>query len=256
MDVVLTHDPGLAPYGAIRTNEFYVSQYLDLTPVTTGARHGPRRAAEHARPGGARGCCWGRWRRGTGWATDTLQLVRGAAAARGARGAVRRRAPLAPAPARARPRGAPGRPGAARRRRAPRHRLLRGLQPRPPGRHSDADAAWATQALAQPEAETGRSGLSRQDAARRRKRARSFPRVVVQRRARLRGRRPRRRHPRRADRPLRPAPRRDRPRRRAARRGSAATARTSSPPPRSAPSCARTATCCAPATPSSPTPAR
>src|SRR6478672_11180319 len=34
-DVVLTHDPALAPLGAVRNNEYYVSQYLDISPVTT-----------------------------------------------------------------------------------------------------------------------------------------------------------------------------------------------------------------------------
>lgn len=31
LDIVYTHDVALAPYGAVRTNEYYVSQYLDLS---------------------------------------------------------------------------------------------------------------------------------------------------------------------------------------------------------------------------------
>ncbi|WP_157581708.1 hypothetical protein [Phycicoccus sp. Soil803] len=152
VDVVLTHDPGLAPYDAIRTNEFYVSQYLDLTPVTTA--RGTALAVRQNMPGQA--VPWlllGSLAQGQGWATDTLQLVRGAAR--------------------------PGVPEALSVAELPSHRLqhehaLAVLQDAPVqlatgGRHdtgfygifspdhpdatSDADAAWATQALAQPEAE-------------------------------------------------------------------------------------------------------
>ncbi|GAA2168140.1 GH36-type glycosyl hydrolase domain-containing protein [Pedococcus bigeumensis] len=152
VDVVLAHDPGLAPYDAIRINEFYVSQYLDLTPVTTA--HGTALAVRQNMPGPA--VPWlllGSLGRGRGWATDTLQLVRGATR--------------------------PGVPDALSAAALPSHRLqhehaLAVLQDAPVqlaagGRHdtgfygiyspdhpdatSDADAAWATQALAQPEAD-------------------------------------------------------------------------------------------------------
>ncbi|WP_374971254.1 GH36-type glycosyl hydrolase domain-containing protein [Terrabacter sp. BE26] len=74
-DVVLTHDPALAPLGAVRTNEYYVSQYLDLTPVATDG-HGTAVAVRQNMPGervpwmllGSAGT-------GTGWATDALQLI-------------------------------------------------------------------------------------------------------------------------------------------------------------------------------------
>jgi CRISPR-associated protein Csx3 len=156
VDLVLTHDPGLAPYGAIRTNEFYVSQYLDLTPVTT--QHGTALAVRQNMPGES--VPWmllGSVTRGQGWATDTLQLVRGASR--------------------------PDVPEALSAAELPSHRLqhehaLAVLQDAPVrlvagGRHdtgffgvfspdhqdatSDADAAWATQALAQPEAAPPRS---------------------------------------------------------------------------------------------------
>ena len=43
-------DVALAPLGAVRSNEYYVSQYLDLTPDRgRRARDGGRRPAEHAR---------------------------------------------------------------------------------------------------------------------------------------------------------------------------------------------------------------
>lgn len=69
-------DLGLAPYGAIRTNEYYVSQYIDLAPL----RHGQRGwvvAARQNQPAGGR-CPWaviGSLRVGTSYATDALQLL-------------------------------------------------------------------------------------------------------------------------------------------------------------------------------------
>ncbi|GAA2740438.1 hypothetical protein GCM10009868_02650 [Terrabacter aerolatus] len=75
VDVVLTHDPALAPLGAVRTNEYYVSQYLDLTPVATDG-HGTAIAVRQNMPGER--VPWlmvGTTGTGTGWATDALQLV-------------------------------------------------------------------------------------------------------------------------------------------------------------------------------------
>ncbi|WP_157581475.1 GH36-type glycosyl hydrolase domain-containing protein [Phycicoccus sp. Root563] len=152
VDVVLTHDPGLAPYGAVRNNEFYVSQYLDLTPVTTS--RGTAIAVRQNMPGEL--VPWvlvGSLASGAGWATDTLQLVRGAQR--------------------------PGEPVALATAVLPSHRLqhehaLVVLQDAPVrltpgGRHltgfhgtsledhpeatSDSDAHWADVALAQPEAD-------------------------------------------------------------------------------------------------------
>lgn len=74
-DVVLTHDPALAPLGAVRTNEYYVSQYLDLTPVATDG-HGIAVAVRQNMPGER--VPWlmvGTTGTGTGWATDALQLA-------------------------------------------------------------------------------------------------------------------------------------------------------------------------------------
>ena len=155
VDAVLAHDPGLAPYAAVRNNEFYVSQYLDLSRVTTA--QGTAIAVRQNMPGPT--VPWmllGSLTQGAGWATDTLQLVRGA-----------RR---------------PGVPTALAVAELPSHHLqhehaLVVLQDAPVtlppgGRHStgfygvfspdhpdattDADAAWATGALAQPEADAGR----------------------------------------------------------------------------------------------------
>lgn len=159
VDVVMTHDPGLAPYAAIRTNEFYVSQYLDLTPVATS--RGTALAVRQNMPGPS--VPWlllGSLNRGQGWATDTLQLVHDAAR--------------------------PGVPQALSAATLPSHRLqhehaLAVLQDEPVqlpagARHdtgfygifspdhadatSDADAAWSTQALAQAEAAPASTDLT------------------------------------------------------------------------------------------------
>ena len=55
VDVVLTHDPALAPLGAVRTNEYYVTQYFD-SPRSPPA-HGTAVAVRQNMPGrGSRGC--------------------------------------------------------------------------------------------------------------------------------------------------------------------------------------------------------
>jgi cellobiose phosphorylase len=74
-DVVLTHDPALAPLANVRINEYYVSQYLDITPVAT-AGHGTAVAVRQNMPGER--VPWlmvGTVGTGTGWSTDALQLV-------------------------------------------------------------------------------------------------------------------------------------------------------------------------------------
>ena len=76
VDILHTQDVALAPYGAVRTNEYYVSQYLDLTPVQTQAV-GTAVAVRQNMPGPAApwvllGCL----REGVGWGTDALQLGR------------------------------------------------------------------------------------------------------------------------------------------------------------------------------------
>ena len=75
IDVVLTFDPALAPWEAVRTNEFYVAQYLDISPVETG-EHGTALAVRQNMPGPV--VPWlvlASLREGVTWATDCLQLV-------------------------------------------------------------------------------------------------------------------------------------------------------------------------------------
>jgi 1,2-beta-oligoglucan phosphorylase len=69
-------DLGLAAYGAIRTNEYYVSHYIDLCPL----RHSERGWVVAARQNQAAGGChpWaliGSLRRGAAYATDALQVL-------------------------------------------------------------------------------------------------------------------------------------------------------------------------------------
>ncbi len=76
VDLVYAQDLALAHYGAVRMNEYYVSQYVDYTPlVACGAGRGARGAAE-SRDG--RTAIRGRWSArsgsGVGFATDALQL--------------------------------------------------------------------------------------------------------------------------------------------------------------------------------------
>ncbi|MGG5260146.1 cellobiose phosphorylase [Phycicoccus avicenniae] len=74
VDVVLTHDPALAPPGAVRTNEYYVAQYLDVSPLD--GTHGTGVAVRQNMPGPT--VPWlavGSLRHGGGWATDAIQLT-------------------------------------------------------------------------------------------------------------------------------------------------------------------------------------
>ncbi len=75
IDAVLTQDPALAPAGAVANNQYYVSQYLDLTPVDT-SDHGVAVAVRQNMPG--EHVPWvvvGSLGRGVRWSTDVLQLV-------------------------------------------------------------------------------------------------------------------------------------------------------------------------------------
>ncbi|WP_242511576.1 hypothetical protein [Pengzhenrongella frigida] len=75
VDVVHTQDVALAPYGALRVNEFYVAQYLDLTPVLTRAA-GTALAVRQNMP--AAQVPWmvlGGLRDVVAWGTDALQVV-------------------------------------------------------------------------------------------------------------------------------------------------------------------------------------
>jgi cellobiose phosphorylase len=75
VDVIYAQDVALALYQAVRACEYYVSQYLDLTPVFT-ASAGTVLAVRQNMPGpthpwAALGCLT----EGVGWGTDALQLV-------------------------------------------------------------------------------------------------------------------------------------------------------------------------------------
>ena len=75
IDVVYAQDLALAPYGALRACEYYVSQYLDLTPVETSAA-GTALAVRQNMPGPhAPWAIVGALTEGVGWGTDALQLV-------------------------------------------------------------------------------------------------------------------------------------------------------------------------------------
>jgi cellobiose phosphorylase len=72
---VFVQDVGLADYGAVRTNEFYVSHYLDLQPLQD-AQHGALLAVRQNQAQGGRHP-WllaGSLRRAEGYATDAAQV--------------------------------------------------------------------------------------------------------------------------------------------------------------------------------------
>lgn len=72
---VLVHDVGLADYGAVRTNEFYVSHYIDLQPLHDAA-HGVLLAARQnqAQKGEHPWLLAGSLRRAESFATDAAQV--------------------------------------------------------------------------------------------------------------------------------------------------------------------------------------
>jgi len=76
VDLILTQDIALAPYGAIRLNEYYVSQYLDHTALDHHQR-GTVVATRQNLAMGARNpwCLIGSLGRGVSYATDALQIV-------------------------------------------------------------------------------------------------------------------------------------------------------------------------------------
>ena len=76
VDLIYAQDIALAPYQAVRTNEYYLSQYLDLTPIATD-EVGTAVAVRQNMPGSeAPWVLIGCLREGVGWATDGLQLGR------------------------------------------------------------------------------------------------------------------------------------------------------------------------------------
>ncbi|MHB8274111.1 MAG: GH36-type glycosyl hydrolase domain-containing protein [Dermatophilaceae bacterium] len=75
IDLIYAQDLALAPYAAVRACEYYVSQYLDLTPVETSTA-GTVLAVRQNMPGPT--AAWavvGCLTEGVGWGTDALQLV-------------------------------------------------------------------------------------------------------------------------------------------------------------------------------------
>jgi cellobiose phosphorylase len=75
IDLIYAQDLALAPYGALRRCEYYVSQYLDLTPVETSSA-GTALAVRQNMPGPtAPWAIIGCLSEGLGWGTDALQLV-------------------------------------------------------------------------------------------------------------------------------------------------------------------------------------
>ncbi|MFO0580672.1 MAG: hypothetical protein U0229_00220 [Anaeromyxobacter sp.] len=81
IDVVHAQDVGLASHGALRLNEFYVAQYVDLTPLAhprcgwvVAARQNQPQAAPGARAGRFPWAVLGSLRCGVSYATDALQV--------------------------------------------------------------------------------------------------------------------------------------------------------------------------------------
>ncbi len=75
VDLIYTQDIGLAPYAMARLNEYYISQYVDHSPLPHAA-HGWVIASRQNLASGGRNP-WslvGSLRRATGFATDALQL--------------------------------------------------------------------------------------------------------------------------------------------------------------------------------------
>lgn len=76
IDLIAAQDIGLAPLGTIRLNEYYVSHYLDLTPLQH-AQHGAMVAARQNQPVTGRHpwLLMGSLRHADSFATDALQLL-------------------------------------------------------------------------------------------------------------------------------------------------------------------------------------
>ncbi len=75
LDVVYAQDVSLAHYGAVRMNEYYVSQYVDFTPMQHGERGWVLGVRQNLAMGGRNP--WvliGSLRRAVAFATDALQL--------------------------------------------------------------------------------------------------------------------------------------------------------------------------------------
>jgi cellobiose phosphorylase len=75
LDLIYAHDIALAPYGTVRTNEYYVSQYVDHTPLQHPA-HGVAIASRQnlAADGRNPWCVIGSLRTTASFATDAIQV--------------------------------------------------------------------------------------------------------------------------------------------------------------------------------------
>lgn len=75
LDVIYAQDIALSPYGIVRLNEFYVSQYIDHTPLEH-AKHGHVIASrQNLSAGGSNPwCVIGSLRRAQSFATDAMQV--------------------------------------------------------------------------------------------------------------------------------------------------------------------------------------
>ncbi|MBL8529129.1 MAG: hypothetical protein JNL68_15690, partial [Burkholderiales bacterium] len=74
-DLIYVQDIGLAHYGAVRLNEYYVSQYLDHAPLVHPERGWVLASRQNQLMGGRDPCCViGTLGRATSFATDALQV--------------------------------------------------------------------------------------------------------------------------------------------------------------------------------------
>lgn len=75
LDLTYAQDLALAPYGAVRMNEYYVSQYIDHTPLVD-PRHGALIASRQNQGADGRNpwCLIGSLRQATSFATDALDF--------------------------------------------------------------------------------------------------------------------------------------------------------------------------------------
>ncbi len=75
LDLIYAHDVALAPYATVRLNEYYVSQYVDHSPLQHSSR-GCAIASRQNLPAEGRNpwCVIGSLRSATSFATDALQL--------------------------------------------------------------------------------------------------------------------------------------------------------------------------------------
>ncbi len=75
LDLTYVQDLALAPYGAVRTNEYFVSQYIDHTPLRHTARGWVVGSRQNQKVDGrSPWCLIGSLREGASFATDALQF--------------------------------------------------------------------------------------------------------------------------------------------------------------------------------------